>query len=160
VSRISSYFVAVLLLIASAMAMVGVGTSAAKDPYVGLTYADASAKIAGSHGTAVISTVVGDVLATDDCIVTSWRKATYATTDNFEHGNNYLLSLNCNAKVAAAGVPGNSIATPEGQAQKQVEKTAADINRSQGWCKQHLDRCKKFCDTNSGMCSKTVMDLF
>ncbi len=38
-----------------------------------------------------------------------------------------LLYLNCNAKLATAGKPGNSLASPEGRAEKAAEdaQTAA-----------------------------------
>lgn len=36
-----------------------------------------------------------------------------------------LLCLNCNAKLATAGKPGNSLASPEGQAEKAAEEEQA-----------------------------------
>ncbi|WP_156720792.1 hypothetical protein [Mycobacterium sp. Root135] len=150
----------VLVALVAAVATFGVGTSAAKDPYIGSTYAQASGKIAERGGNPVISTVVGDQLSTDECIVTSWRKATFAKTDNFDHGKDYLLSINCSAKVAKAGVPGNSLASPEGQKQKSLDEQAAGINRNHTWCEKNLDRCEAFCEKNDGLCSKEVMALF
>ena len=60
---------AVVLVSVAACAVSLAGTAAAKDPFVGLAYADASSKVASRGGTAVISTVVGSQLSTDACIV-------------------------------------------------------------------------------------------
>ena len=38
-----------------------------------------------------MSTAIGGQLAINDCIVTSSRKSTYDSTDNFDHGTNYPL---------------------------------------------------------------------
>ncbi len=105
--RVCVVFVALF----AAIATFGTGTSAAKDPYVGQTYAYASGKVSEKGGQPIISTVVGDQLSTDDCIVTSWRKASYATTDNFDHSKGYLFALNCTAKLATAASSGNSLAS-------------------------------------------------
>ena len=151
----------VLFAVTAAIATFGTGTSAAKDPYVGLTYADASARISGRGGTPVISTVVGAELATDQCIVTSSRKPSYVRRDNFDHDRkSFLLSLNCSARLAHGGLPGNSLASPEGRAQKVVEDRAARFNSKPAACANNLDSCQKFCEKNAGLCSKEVMALF
>jgi len=144
----------------AALATLGTGTSAAKDQFVGSTYADASAKISEKGYTAVISTVVGDQLKTDDCIVTSSRRATFAPTDNFDHSKEYLLALNCSAALAHNGQPGNSLATPQGREEKKVLEKAAKYNDNPETCVANFDLCKKFCDYHEGKCSSEVMGLF
>ena len=156
--------VKVVVTVAAAVAgaaIFGTGTSSAKDPYVGRTYSDVSSRISKNGGTAVISTVVGDTLSTDDCIVTSWRKATYVSDDNFDHDKNYLLSIYCSAKLADAGSPGNSLASAQGRAQKAVEDEAERLNSKRGleWCAKNPDGCRSFCTKNAGLCSDEVMAL-
>lgn len=102
---------------------------AAADPLVGKTYAEASAKIEEWHGTTVISAVVGDVVGTNDCIVTSWRKSPA------DHGK-IQIALNCNNKLAGPGSPGNSLASPQGR----VEKKAQDKIE---WLSKHPAYCQK-----------------
>jgi hypothetical protein len=142
------------------MALFGVGTSAAADPYIGKTYAEAASKIANRGGTVVIETVVGAQLPMDQCIVESWHRASYVKKDNFDHDRQrYLLALNCAAKVAGGGKPGNSLATPEGKAQKAIEDRAAAFNSNPARCEKNLESCLRFCQKN-GLCSKEVMALF
>jgi hypothetical protein len=152
----------VLLVIAAATAFltVGAGTSAAADPYEGKTYAYAAEKIESRGGKAVIATVVGSQLATNDCIVTSSRKPTYVKKTNFDHDKETLLSLSCVAALAHAGEPGNSLMSAEGQAQKKVEVKADQLNSNPSRCAKYLASCEKFCNQNAGMCSKEVTDLF
>jgi len=149
----------VMLAVATTLVTFGTAVSTAKDPYVGQTYAVASGKISEKGGKPVIATVVGDQLATADCIVTSWRKATYARDDNFDHDKNYFFSLNCSAKLAQPGAPGNSLASPEGQAEKKVEERAALYNAKPQRCVQNLETCRRFCDRNASLCSKEVLAL-
>lgn len=143
-----------------AMAIFGTGTSAADDPYIGKTYSDASAAIADKGGNPVISTVVGSELATDQCIVESWHRVSYASGDNFDHDNKkFLLSLNCVAKLAHGGQPGNSLASPQGRAEKKVEARAQLFNENPTRCEKNLESCQRFCE-KTGLCSKEVMALF
>ncbi|CAN5579880.1 hypothetical protein BH09ACT7_BH09ACT7_58400 [soil metagenome] len=147
-----------------AFALIGSGTAAAKTPYAGLTWGVASAKVADKGGKAVISTVVGSELPTDECVVMSARRSSYTKRDGFDHERAWLFALNCNAKLAHGGEPGNSLASPEGRAQEKLESTAAKINagasKPGNWCAQNLEKCQKFCDTNAGLCSKDIMALF
>jgi hypothetical protein len=143
-----------------AMALFGTGTSAAKDPYIGRTYKDASANIAKIGGNPVISTVVGSQLPTDECIVTSWHQVSYARRTHFDlDTKKYMLSLNCAAKLAHGGQPGNSLATAEGRAEHALEVTAAKYNNDPTRCEKNFKSCKVFCN-NYGLCSKEVMALF
>ena len=147
-------------ILATGLTSVGTGTAFAKDAYVGKTYAEASAKLSDNGYSAVISSVVGDQLATDDCIVLSSRKASYAETDNFDHGKNYLLALNCSAPLAHGGQPGNSLASPQGRKEKAIEERAARYNAKPETCTKNLESCKKFCDSYEGRCSDDVLALF
>ncbi len=65
--------------------------------------------------TPVLATVSGDQLPLDDCIVTSWTKSSAVSALGENTGAKVLLNVNCNAKVAQAGVPGNSAMTPQGK---------------------------------------------
>lgn len=151
----------VLFAVTAAIVTFGTGTSAAKDPYIGRTYADASAKISDHGGTPSISTVVGTEFPTDQCIVTSWRAPSYDKSDNFDHPSKlFLLSLNCSAKLAHAGRPGNSLASPEGRVEKVVEDRAERYNGKPTRCEKNLDSCRKFCEKHAGLCSDEVMALF
>ena len=149
----------ILGVVAAGMALVGTATALA-DPYVGKTYAEAAAKVSGKGGTPVVSTVVGSQLATDDCVVESWHKASYVGDDNFDHNKKkYLFALNCTAKLAHAGQPGNSLASEEGRAEASIEAKAARYNSQPARCEKNLESCQKFCD-KYGLCSKEVMALF
>jgi hypothetical protein len=153
-------FIAVVGGAVVAMALLGTGTSAAKDPYIGKTYADASAAISGKGGNPVISTVVGSQLPTDQCIVESWHKVTYVSGDNFDHDNRkFMLALNCSAKLAHSGLPGHSLASAEGRAENALEVTAQRFNDDPTRCEKNLESCQKFCD-KYGLCSKAVLALF
>lgn len=155
---VAARFGAVIGAAVVAMALLGTGTSAA-DPYVGKTYEDVSASIANRGGTAVISTVVGSQLPTNECIVEAWHQPSYPR-DNFDRNTRqFLLSLNCGAKVAAGGKPGNSLATPEGKTQRAIEDRAKAYNSRPDLCEKYLSTCKRFCD-RYGMCSKEVNALF
>ena len=142
------------------MTFMGTGTAFANDPFVGKTYKDASGKISQRGGTPVISTVVGSQLATDECIVESWHQASYVSDDNFDHDRKkYMLALNCTAKLAHGGLPGNSLMSPEGRAQQALEARAERFNSKPSRCTQDIENCKKFCD-KYGLCSKEVLALF
>lgn len=60
---------------------------------------------------------------------TAWspvRRRHLAHGDNFSPvTDTVLLFLNCNAKLASAGKPGNSLASPEGAAEKATEDQQA-----------------------------------
>ncbi|MCV7421502.1 hypothetical protein H7K45_13220 [Mycobacterium yunnanensis] len=149
------------IAVAMLFALLGLGAgTATADSYAGQTYGDAAGKLSAKGYTPVISTVVGDQLSTNDCIVTSSRKPTYVRTDNFDHGKDYLLSLNCSAKLAHPGQPGNSLASPQGRKEKGVEDRAAKYNAKPENCAKNLDSCKKFCDKYEGQCSAEVLALF
>jgi hypothetical protein len=110
---------------AVSLALFGSGTAAADD-YAGQTYSDASGAIDKAGQKAVIAGSVGSVLAQTDCIVTRSQQADWLKGSNFSPvTDTVLLWLNCNAKLATAGTPGNSLASPEGRAEKAAEDQKA-----------------------------------
>lgn len=109
---------------AVSLALFGSGIAAADD-YAGQTYSDASGAIDKAGQKAVIAGSVGSVLAQGDCIVTRSQQADWLKGSNFSPvTDTVLLWLNCNAKLATAGTPGNSLASPEGRAEKAAEAAA------------------------------------
>ena len=134
---------------AVSVAMFGSGVASA-DAFAGKTYSDAAATISGWGGTPVIATVSGDQLVTDDCIVTSWHKSMFLNSSGVnDRRAEYLLHLNCNAKVAAPGHPGNSSVSQQGVAAKKDEQAAATINKAPSICEKS-DKfaawCKRVCE--------------
>lgn len=112
-------------LTAVSLALFGSGIAAADD-YAGQTYSDASGAIDKAGQKAVIAGSVGSVLAQADCIVTRSQQADWLKGSNFSPvTDTVLLWLNCNAKLATAGTPGNSLASPEGRAEKAAEDQKA-----------------------------------
>ncbi len=110
---------------AVSLALFGSGIAAADD-YAGQTYSDASGAIDKAGQKAVIAGSVGSVLAQGDCIVTRSQQADWLKGSNFSPvTDTVLLWLNCNAKLATAGTPGNSLASPEGRAEKAAEDQKA-----------------------------------
>jgi hypothetical protein len=61
---------------------------------------------------------VGSLLPTDECVVTGSRSANFLNSSGVNGGGRVLLFLNCNDTYAKAGVPGNSLGSPEGRAAK------------------------------------------
>lgn len=112
---------------AASFAVFGSGTASAINEYAGQTYADAAQAISDAGQSAVIATRVGSFLPTDQCQVTGSRSANFLDSSGTNAGGRVLLYLNCNNSFAAAGVPGNSIGSPEGrQARADYEQKLAD----------------------------------
>jgi hypothetical protein len=112
VKKFIAWAILLVAVCAASAAMLGAGVANA-DPK-GKTYKDARAEISGWNGvTAALSTVSGDQLDLDDCIVTSWTKSSAVSALGESDGTKALLNLNCNARVAAAGKPGNSAMSPQ-----------------------------------------------
>ena len=112
---------------AASFAVFGSATASATNEYTGQTYADASKAISDAGQSAVIATRVGSFLPTDQCTVTGSRSANFLDSSGTSSGGRVLLYLNCNNSFAAAGVPGNSIGSPEGrQARADYEQKLAD----------------------------------
>jgi len=101
---------------AAAFAVFGTGVASATNEYAGQTYADAAQAISDSGESATVATRVGSFLPTDQCIVTGSRSANFLDSSGTNPGGRVLLYLNCNNTFATAGVPGNSVGSPEGRA--------------------------------------------
>jgi len=101
---------------AASAAVFGSGIASANNEYVGQTYADASQAISDAGESATIATRVGSFLPTEQCVVTGSRPANFLDSSGTNPGGRVLLNLNCNNTFATAGVPGNSIGSPEGRA--------------------------------------------
>jgi hypothetical protein len=138
----------------AAMAMLGAGFAHA-DALVGQTYEKARSTVSGDmNATPVLSTVSGDQLPLDSCIVSSWAKSSAVDALGESSGEKILLNLNCNAKVAQAGEPGNSAMTPQGKQAKQDIKVANIINKDPKGCYESSDDlayCKRVCN-RTGLC--------
>jgi hypothetical protein len=112
---------------AAAFAVFGSGVASATNEYAGQTYADAAQAISDAGQSATIATRVGDFLPTSQCMVTGSRNANFLDSSGTNAGGRVLLYLNCNNPFAAAGVPGNSIGSPEGrQARSDYEEKLAE----------------------------------
>jgi len=115
---------------AASFVMFGSGTAAAINEYAGQTYADAAQAISDAGQTATISTRVGSFLPTDECIVTGSRSANFLNSSGTNAGGRVLLFLNCNNSFATAGVPGNSLGSPEGrQARADYDQKQAEAEQ-------------------------------
>lgn len=145
---------------AALMVMVGAGSANANpyDSFAGQTYAAASESISGWGGTVVIASREGSYLPTDECMVTGSRNSS----------GRVLLDLDCNDTYAGkTGHPGNSAATPAGQAALKVRQSAKSLNDdfaaateqgSQSYCEQNADNCIGFCQgEGAGLCSSDLM---
>lgn len=146
--------VVAVALAATTMAMLG-ATAAHADTPVNKKYSDAQGIVKDWGSTPVLSTVTGDQLALDDCIVTSYTKSAAVSALGENSGSKVLLNVNCNAKVAQAGIPGNSAMTPQGKAAKQDIKVANQINKNPKGCydsDDDLAYCKRVCN-RTGLCS-------
>jgi hypothetical protein len=136
------------------VAAVTLGSSVASaDPFVGITYSDAAAKISDINGKATVATVNGSPVATGDCIVVSWHRANFLDSSGGHRPKEFLLNLNCNDRLASPGHPGNSLASPTGRQQKHDEGLAAKIAKGTAlpWCEEHAKRCQDVC-TQTGLC--------
>jgi hypothetical protein len=111
--------VALLAGIAAALAA-GAGVAAASPgpDVVGKKYSDAQTALSAAGITPVVSTTVGDRQSWPDCVVDSQVSRTVPPQENSGESatSRMLISLNCDAAVASALSPGNSLASPEGRA--------------------------------------------
>ncbi|MDX1872150.1 hypothetical protein SBI67_08465 [Mycolicibacterium sp. 120266] len=158
-SHVSSGALALATL--SVLALSTASPAQADDPLVGKTYAEAQGKIAGDwQATAIVASAVGDVLARDKCIVTSWRKSSRLDASGYPiKPAAFMLHLNCNPAFGGATSPGGSITTPEGRAAKSTMDKAAALNNNPAWCdksdKNHA-YCERFCNLHGDLCTFTV----
>ncbi|CAN5749741.1 hypothetical protein BH09ACT8_BH09ACT8_37870 [soil metagenome] len=102
----------VAVVAAGVAALFSSGVAHASPDVVGHPYSDASSMLGSAGYTSVVSNAFGSQLPWPDCLVTRQQDRTPPDGG----GRQTLLTLNCNAPVAAAGVAGNSAASPEGRA--------------------------------------------
>jgi hypothetical protein len=105
-------------IVAAAAIGTGVAQAASSPSVVGQKYSDARAALSGAGFAIVVSSTVGDQTAWPDCIVTRQQDRTEQPPENTgaSASNQTLLALNCDAQVASAKSPGNSLASPQGRA--------------------------------------------
>ncbi|PND56415.1 hypothetical protein CRM90_17595 [Mycobacterium sp. ENV421] len=157
-------------LVIGAVGIVGGGAAAANSEYNGMTYEKASNAARSNDYTAVISTVIGSELPTDQCIVTNAsRSITLNSTGRRAHSGTMLFDLNCNLAVAQPGKSGNSVVTPQGKKAKSILDDANLINTNVekslakgatpfcGRDAAHLANCVDFCNAHE-LCSRQALD--
>jgi hypothetical protein len=105
-------------IVAAVATGTGVAQAASSPSVVGQKYSDAQGTLSGAGFTIVVSNTVGDQTARPDCVVTHQQDRTVPPPENTSAapGKQTLLALNCDAQVASAKSPGNSLASPEGRA--------------------------------------------
>lgn len=137
-----------------ATGLTGGGVAWASGPDLsGQTYGKASAAIESWGATAVIATVVGSSLATDDCIVSRSIRTRYLDSGGKKQGNVIQLDLNCNATVAGPGKSGNSAASPMGRTFKKELKILAWFNKDPKGCAAHAAYCEQLCNKYPDVCT-------
>lgn len=116
-----------VLLAVSATPLFGVAVVHASPSVVGEKYADASSALSSAGYTPVVSATVGDHLHWPDCLVVHQQDRTAKPPPNSGGSGTKqtLVALNCDAAVASATSPGNSLGSPEGRAAKAAEQQAA-----------------------------------
>lgn len=126
------------------------------DPLVGKTYSDATAFISKYDGKPVVASVIGGDLQKEDCVVTSWHMSKYLNSSGKnDRGDEWLLSLNCNNRLASPGKPGNSAVSPEGVLAKSHQESAEKISKDPSICYQkdsYMEWCKVMCN-ETGLCT-------
>ncbi|WP_135356784.1 hypothetical protein [Mycolicibacterium sp. NCC-Tsukiji] len=133
------------------------GVAGADDPLQGMTYKDASAALAkDKNAKVVVSSVSGDRLARDECLVAHWKKAVMKDGTGKYVGVQYQLDLNCNGPLAAAGTPGNSLNSEVGKAEKQRLDTIDALNANPEYCNTSAQihaNCVTLCEKYKGKCT-------
>ena len=142
---------AIATVIATAGLMGGGVASAAPD-FSGKTYGEAAEQIQSWGATAVIETVVGDQLPTDQCLVSNTKKSSFLDSSGRQSGSAYLLSLNCNGILAQNGKAGGSAATPEGRKMAKQLRALQWVNEDPTRC-DGAEWCKTLCEKYADKCS-------
>jgi hypothetical protein len=127
-TRHASLAAAVAAVVAVAgLAGTAVAGASSSPNVVGQKYGDASSTLNAAGYKPVVSTTVGDQLAWSNCIVTNQRdrKAAPPPNSGGSPSNQTLVSLNCDAPVASATAPGNSLASPQGRAAAAAAASAS-----------------------------------
>lgn len=96
---------------AGIVALFSSGVAQASPDVVGTPYSDASSKLSAAGYSSVVSSAFGSTVPWADCLVTRQQDRTPADGS----GRQTLLTLNCYAPVATAGMAGNSAASPAGR---------------------------------------------
>jgi hypothetical protein len=141
---------ALILAMCAISLMLATAGIASADDYAGLTYKAALEKINKRNATAVISTVVGGEMVTEDCMVTSGRKSGFldASDNGAKRSNEVLLNLNC-SKPMDRPVPGPSVASEEGKKAKKYREQAQYYDQHPDECYASDDvlaYCQRVCD--------------
>ncbi|BBY57626.1 hypothetical protein [Mycolicibacterium sarraceniae] len=114
--RIRTVFAVTPVAIAAALASAAVAHASSPN-VVGKTFDEANSTLSSSGYTAVVVSTLGERTKRGDCVVT--RQQDRQTSN----GRQTLLALDCDAPLAAAGVPGNSAASPAGRAAAAAQVT-------------------------------------
>ena len=101
---------------ALALSMLLGGGIASADDYAGQTYADASEAADDAGETVTVASRVGDHVSEDDCLVERSQNSPFTSANEGSAVDGVQFYLNCNAGVATATTPGNSLASPVGRA--------------------------------------------
>lgn len=111
----------------------GVAVAGASPNVVGQKYSDASSSLSSAGYTPIVSVTVGDHLNRPDCVVVHQQDRTAKPPPNSRGSNTKqtLVALNCDAPVASATTPGNSLGSPEGRAAKAAQQKAAQKSAGQ-----------------------------
>jgi hypothetical protein len=122
-----SFLGASIALASLAVAGSGVAVATSSPDVTGQKYSDAQSAISGAGFTPVVESTVGDQKAWPDCIVTRTQQRTVQPPENTSGSatTQLLVSLNCDAGVASATVPGPSAASPQGKAAAAAAASAS-----------------------------------
>lgn len=101
------------------------GGVAAADDYAGQSYADASSAASDAGESVVVASRVGDKVSEDECLVVRSQPTPYISANDGSSVDGIQFYLNCNAGVASATKPGNSVASAVGRETKAAEEEAA-----------------------------------
>lgn len=121
-------------VIAVALSAAGSAHAASSPQVVGQKYSDAESALKGAGSSVVVSTTVGDETDRSNCIVTHQQDRSVPPPENTSAAatREALLTLNCDAMLATATKPGNSLASPAGAAEAKAEKAEKAKQASQG----------------------------
>ena len=122
-----SGFAAAIACSAAVVTVAGPAHAASSPSVVGQKYSDAKGALASAGYTEVVETTVGDQLQRDDCVVTRQQDRIVPPPENTGAAptKQTMLSLNCDASLASATRPGNSLASPAGAAAAAAAKASA-----------------------------------
>ena len=118
--------------VAAVVGAAGPAQAASSPTVVGQRYSDAKGALGSAGYSVVVSITVGDQLQRDDCVVTRQQDRTVPPPENTGASatKQTLITLNCDAAVASANKPGNSLASPAGAAAAAAAKASATATPS------------------------------